>query len=77
MLWLRAGLQDTPDAHFRLNKPKSEVQAAAQIIEQILDRVLPGWRTANWPAGKKQPYWRERAAAHRAITQSTSVVVPD
>ncbi|MEU8699197.1 TIGR02391 family protein [Streptomyces sp. NPDC048680] len=54
---------------YKLDKPKAEVQAATQIIEQVLDRVLPEWRTADWPEGKRQPYWREREAAHRAIAQ--------
>ncbi|MGW6459108.1 TIGR02391 family protein [Streptomyces sp. NPDC055078] len=54
---------------YRLDKPKAEVLAATQITEQILDRVLPGWRTADWPEGKRQPYWREREAAQRAIAQ--------
>ncbi|MFI1308616.1 TIGR02391 family protein [Streptomyces albidoflavus] len=54
---------------YKLDQPRAEVQAAAQIIEQVLDRVLPGWRTADWPEGKRQPYWREREAANRAIAQ--------
>ncbi|MFF3466163.1 TIGR02391 family protein [Streptomyces sp. NPDC001984] len=56
-------------AYYKLNKPKAEVQSSAQITEQVLDRVLPGWRTADWPEAKKQPYWRHREAAHRAISQ--------
>src|ERR1043165_3801356 len=54
---------------YRLNLPKTEVQAAVQVIEQVLDRVLPGWRTADWTEPKRQPYWREREAATRAIAQ--------
>jgi hypothetical protein len=54
---------------YKLDRPKAEVQAAAQIVEQILDRVLPGWRTADWPKGARQPYWREREAALRSIAQ--------
>ncbi|HET6354744.1 TIGR02391 family protein [Streptomyces sp.] len=56
-------------AHYKLDKPKAEVQSSAQVTEQILDRVLPGWRTADWPQAKTQPYWRHREAAHRAISQ--------
>lgn len=52
-----------------LDRPEREVQAAAQIIEQILDRVLPHWRTADWPANDSQPYWRHREATNRAIAQ--------
>ncbi|MFF7362329.1 TIGR02391 family protein [Streptomyces sp. NPDC008125] len=54
---------------YKLDKPKAEVQAATQIIEQVLDRTLPGWRTAEWTEPKRQPFWREREAAHRAIAQ--------
>ncbi|WP_370413863.1 TIGR02391 family protein [Streptomyces fradiae] len=71
-----ASITYVPDApntfgfwHYKLDRPKAEVQAAAQVTEQILDRVLPEWRTADWPEGKKQPYWREREATHRAISQ--------
>ncbi|MFJ3601117.1 TIGR02391 family protein [Streptomyces sp. NPDC090126] len=55
--------------HHKLDKPKAEVQAATQIIEQVLDRVLPEWRTAEWKEPARQPFWREREAAHRAIAQ--------
>lgn len=55
--------------HHKLDKPKAEVQAATQIIEQVLDRTLPGWRTADWKEPARQPFWREREAAHRAIAQ--------
>jgi len=48
---------------------KPEVQAASQIAEQILDRVLPGWRTADWKEPRRQPYWREKEAATRSIAQ--------
>lgn len=55
--------------HYKFTNPKIEVQAAGQIVEQILDRVLPRWRTAEWEEPSKQPMWREREAAHRAIAQ--------
>ncbi|MFD5065439.1 TIGR02391 family protein [Streptomyces sp. NPDC058394] len=54
---------------WKLNNPKSDVQAASQIIEHVLDRVLPAWRKADWKEPKRQPYWREREAATRAIAQ--------
>ncbi|MEH0557650.1 TIGR02391 family protein [Streptomyces sp. B21-101] len=54
-------------SHYRLDNPKADVQAAAQIVEQILDRVLPGWRIAEWEEPRKQPLWRHREAATRAI----------
>jgi hypothetical protein len=55
--------------HYKFTNPTVKVQAAAQVTEQILDRVLPGWRTAKWEEPAKQPMWREREAAHRAIAQ--------
>ena len=54
---------------YKFKNPKTEVQAAAQVVEQILDRVLPGWRTAEWEQPARQPMWREREAAHRAVAQ--------
>ncbi|MEU1410144.1 TIGR02391 family protein [Streptomyces sp. NPDC005731] len=54
---------------YELDRSEAEVQAAAQIIEQILNRILLDWRTADWPEPYRQPYWRHREAAHRAIAQ--------
>jgi uncharacterized protein (TIGR02391 family) len=54
---------------YKFTNPEPEVQAVAQITEQILDRVLPGWRSAEWEQPAKQPMWRHREAAHRAIAQ--------
>lgn len=53
---------------WRRSAPLPAVQAEAQVVEHILDRVLPAWRTADWP---KRPYsfWRESEAATRAIAQ--------
>lgn len=53
--------------YYKFNNPKPEVQAAAQIVERILDRVIPDWRTADWEEAKKQPMWRHREAANRAV----------
>jgi hypothetical protein len=36
-------------------------------VEQILDRVISDWRTADWEEAKWQPMWRHREAANRAI----------
>lgn len=73
---LLAELQYVPDGpgtigfwHYKFKNSKTEVQASAQVIELILDRVLPTWRTAEWEKPAKQPMWREREAAHRAIAQ--------
>lgn len=46
---------------------KTAVQAEAAVIERILDRVIPEWRTADWEEPPRQPMWRHREAAHRAI----------
>ncbi|MFJ2264413.1 TIGR02391 family protein [Streptomyces sp. NPDC087844] len=51
---------------YQFVNPKDDVQAAAQIAEQILDRVLPSWRTADWEEARR-PMWRHREAANRAI----------
>lgn len=50
----------------------AEVQKSAQVAEQILDRVVPGWRTATWQEPTSTPFWREREAANRAIAQLQS-----
>ncbi|MFJ1827445.1 TIGR02391 family protein [Streptomyces sp. NPDC088178] len=54
---------------WELTNSVDEVQAAAQIVEQILDRVVPEWRSAPWRKPERQPYWRERQATTRAIAQ--------
>ncbi|MFD4764015.1 hypothetical protein ACFWOJ_35855 [Streptomyces sp. NPDC058439] len=54
---------------WQLDNPVDEVQAAAQIVEQILDRVVPEWRSAPWRKPERQPYRRERQATTRAIAQ--------
>ncbi|MFJ7201633.1 MULTISPECIES: TIGR02391 family protein [unclassified Streptomyces] len=51
-----------------LRNPLADVQAEAQITEQILDRVLPPWRTADWQR-RTTSFWREREAATRALAQ--------
>ncbi|MFB9430605.1 TIGR02391 family protein [Streptoalloteichus tenebrarius] len=58
--------------HYRLRHPKDQVLAAAQIVEQILDRVVPVWRTADWEEPSRQPMWRHREGAQRAIAQLES-----
>lgn len=42
------------------------VIAAAPVVEQIFERVLPGWR--DLPLGRSNPWTRHREAAIRAIT---------
>ncbi|MET4657407.1 hypothetical protein ABID80_001099 [Streptomyces sp. PvP037] len=63
-----AALQTTTHGYIALANPLATVQAEAQIAEQILDKVLPGWRTADWKK-RSAAFWREREAAHRAIAQ--------
>jgi acid stress-induced BolA-like protein IbaG/YrbA len=47
---------------------RSDIVAQAQVIEQILDRVLPTWRT-DVPDDGKHRWTRHRDAALRAIAQ--------
>ncbi|WP_219814634.1 TIGR02391 family protein [Rathayibacter sp. AY1D4] len=47
-----------------IGKP-SDVVAAAQVVEQILDRVLPTWRT-DIPEGRVHLWTKHREAALRA-----------
>lgn len=42
-----------------------EIVASAQIVEQILDRVLPGWRSSV-PVRKSNRWMQHREAAQRA-----------
>lgn len=69
-----AELKFNPDApntvgfwSYSFVRPKAEVQAAAQVIEQVLDRVIPEWKEADWEKPARQPMWRHREACHRAI----------
>lgn len=52
----------------RTKATKSEIIPVAQVVEQILDRVLPDWRSALEPDAKGR--WQQhREAALRAIVQ--------
>lgn len=46
----------------------SDIVAAAQVVEKILDRVLPRWRT-EIPDDGKERWARHRQAAIRAVTE--------
>lgn len=46
----------------------SDIIAAAQVVEKILDRVIPRWRTEVPDDGKKR-WARHRQAAIRAVTE--------
>ncbi len=46
----------------------AKIPAAAQVVEQILDRVIPGWRGSVTP-DKKGRWQQHRQAAQRAIAQ--------
>lgn len=52
----------------RYPKGRGEIPAAAQVIEQVLDRVLPDWRSAI-PEDKRRRWQQHREAAKRAIAQ--------
>jgi hypothetical protein len=63
----------TPGAVFlgdfrRTQAPENDVIPAAQIVEQILDRVLPGWRTSV-PVDETRRWQQHREASQRAIAQ--------
>lgn len=45
-----------------------DIVAAAQVVEQILDRVLPGWRTSI-PSDKSKRWQQQRQAAQRSVAQ--------
>jgi hypothetical protein len=47
---------------------RDEIPAAAQIVEQILDRVLPAWRS-DIDVDKTRRWQQHREAAKRAIAQ--------
>jgi len=57
---------------YPLANDRATVDARAQVVEQILDRVLPGWRDAAWDGVGKTMYARHRLAATRAIAQLES-----
>lgn len=58
----------SPDGYPETKRPREEVLQDAQIVEQILDRVLPGWdRTPE--SAYEQPWKPQRDAAQRAIAQ--------
>ncbi|MGP8160418.1 MAG: TIGR02391 family protein [Candidatus Dormibacteria bacterium] len=52
----------------RTSAPESMVVARAQVVEQILDRVLPGWRSSI-PVDVTGRWQQQRQAAQRAIVQ--------
>lgn len=54
---------------YRLVADQTEVSATTHIVEQILDRVIPGWRTETYPGIGRAPYAQHREATTRAISQ--------
>jgi hypothetical protein len=54
--------------HRRTTRGRNEIVPAAQVVEQILDRVLPDWRTTT-PADETGRWQQHREAAQRAIVQ--------
>jgi hypothetical protein len=56
------------DGYRDTKRPREEVLQDAQIVEQILDRVLPGWDRT--PGSAYEDAWKpQREAAPRAIAQ--------
>jgi hypothetical protein len=47
---------------------RSDIVASAQVVEQILDRVIPRWRTEIADDGKNR-WTRHREAAQRAVVE--------
>ncbi|MEO6116740.1 MAG: TIGR02391 family protein [Pseudolysinimonas sp.] len=47
---------------------RADIVASAQVVEQILDRVLPRWRADIEDDGKGR-WWQHREAAQRAIVE--------
>jgi len=47
---------------------RSDIVASAQVVEQILDRVLPRWRTEIADDGKNR-WTGHREAAQRAVVE--------
>lgn len=51
--------------------PRAEIVASAQVVEKILDRVLPRWR-AEIPLDEKGRWQQHREAAQRAVVEIES-----
>lgn len=64
--------EPTPGVAFlgddRYPRGREEIPAAAQVVEQILDRVLPRWRS-DVGEDKKRRWQQHREAAKRAVAQ--------
>jgi hypothetical protein len=52
----------------RYARGRGEIPAAAQVVEQVLDRVLPNWRK-EIDEDRKRRWQQHREAAKRAIAQ--------
>src|SRR5690625_830230 len=58
--------------------PKPEASERAQVVEQILDRELPGWsrvrpgkdKSFSWlrdQASRAKPWWSDKQSSHRSF----------
>ncbi|WP_420077954.1 hypothetical protein ACN6AT_00400 [Streptomyces sp. JL4002] len=46
---------------------EKDIVASAQVVEQILDRVLPRWRTEVPGSSRVNRWYQYREAIHRAV----------
>lgn len=74
--FLRVTAQVVPDmgpgiAYFGtvMRGPNTEAAARAHVIEQILDRVLPGWKKDRPKADKQYEWLRDQASRGKAALQ--------
>ena len=49
--------------------PETEASASAHVVEQILDRALPGWRTERPTKDKEHSWLRGQAARAKTALQ--------
>jgi len=77
--FLRVTAQVVPDvgpgiAYFGtvMRGPETEASARAHVVEQILDRVLPGWKKDRPKTGKQYEWLRDQASRGKAALQRQS-----
>lgn len=78
-LFLRVTGQVVPDmgpgvAYFGtvMRGPATDASARAHVVEQVLDRVLPGWRAGRPPTDEDFRWLRDQASRARTVLQRSS-----